>query len=121
VRTRVVLVVLFALLVGCGAPRVRPVVPKGAIDICENCVGQVEEYSVGVSNIWDRELAGPDGVTKKQPAGQLSIWKEGEEVRHETVVVGTKLTIAGVVYEVVVIDNPKGDPGSIALLRAKTP
>ncbi len=77
-------------------------------------------HRVGVSNIWERTLAGPDGVNRKQPAGQLSIWKEGEEVRHETVVVGTMVTIAGVVYEVVVIDCPQSGPGSIALLRVKT-
>ncbi|MBK7399142.1 MAG: hypothetical protein IPJ34_23355 [Myxococcales bacterium] len=110
--------VLSIALVACAPPpRVRPPVPAGATAICETCVGTLEGHRVGVSNLWERSLAGPDGVVRKQPSAQLSIWRDGEPSRHEFVVVGTRLTLGGVSYEVVMIDLPPHEPGSIALRR----
>ncbi len=111
------LVVLVALA-GCTPARARPAVPVGATEIGETCVGTIEGHRVGVSNLWERSLAGPDGVVRTQPAGRLSIWKDSEPGRDELVVVGTRITIGGVVYEVVMIDCPAKAPGSIALRKA---
>lgn len=105
-------------LVACTPARGRAPVPEGAIGICETCVGTLEEHRVGVSNLWERSLAGPDGVVRLQPSAQLSIWREGEPSRNELVVVGTRVTLGNVSYEVVMIDMPPNAPGSIALRRA---
>lgn len=110
-------VALSIVLVACTPARGRAPVPAGAIAICETCVGTLEGHRVGVANLWERSLAGPDGVVRKQPSAQLSIWREGEPSRHELVVVGTRLTLGGVSYEVVMIDLPPHEPGSIALRR----
>lgn len=120
----VALALLLALEVSsaaCTKARVRPPVPAGATEICETCVGTLEGVRVGVSNIWARRLAGPDGVVREQPAAQLTLWRDepagakASDAGTVTVVVGSRVAIGGVVYEVVAIDDPRDQPGSIVV------
>jgi hypothetical protein len=103
-------------MAACARPPQKPPLPKDAIGICETCVGTVHGWSIGVSNIWARNING-----KMQPAAQLSLWKDGKDGPHLTVVVGSTFDLDGETYEVIEIDNPDGRTGSIAVRKVAKP
>lgn len=117
---RAMLLLVVAWCAACSPTRVRPTLPPGAIEICEPCVGTIGEYSIGVGNIWERDLAGPEGVVKKRPSAMLSIWRQDSEAgseRHETVVAGSEVQLGAETYRVIEVDYTRGKPGSIRLQK----
>jgi hypothetical protein len=109
------LLALLALLAACSREP-RPPLPVGAIEICEPCVGSIGPYRIGVGNIWAREIGG-----KLQPAAMLSIWREGSDGggvdQSVTVVAGSEIELGGETYRVIEVYSPKGESGSVRLLR----
>jgi len=104
----------------CTPTRTRPPLPPGAIEICEPCVGTIGAYRLGVGNIWERDIAGPDGVVARRPAAMVSIWTDATDAggeRHLTVVPGSEVVLGDETYRVIEVDNPPGKPGSIRLQK----
>ena len=116
------------LALGCvSSPRTRRPLPPGAIDICETCVGELEGHRIGVSNIWARKLAGPNGIVRLQSAAVLSIWRAPDPKRPDeparpsvTVVVDSEVRLDDATYRVLWIEAPPHEPGSIVLARVVT-
>ncbi len=109
---------IVALLLACS--REAPPLPPGAIEICEPCVGTLGEYSIGVGNIWERELPGADGVLKKRPSAMLAIWRNGDDAgatRDVIVAPGSEVQLGDETYRVIDVDVPPGKPGSVRLQK----
>lgn len=104
----------------CSREPARQPLPPGAIEICEPCVGTIGDYSIGVGNIWERSLPGPDGVVAKRPSAMLSIWRPGGDggvEQHLTVAPGSEIKLGEETYRVIDVDMPPSKPGSVRLQK----
>ena len=113
------LLLLALTFAACRVSRPQPAMPDGATAICETCNATIEAYQVGVSNVWQRKFAGPDRIPREQMSARLTVWREGEPAHAVIVVVGGRVAIAGVAYEVLEITAPSSKVGSVVLRRAQ--
>lgn len=90
------------------------------ITIKETTQPEVSGHLVGVSNIWERELADGSGAVAPRMSAALAITpKDTREVRHEKVVAGSQVKLGADVYCVEQIAEGKDQPGSIVLRKVK--
>ena len=79
---------------------------------------QIGTHEVGVSNLFDRELPGPDGVVAMRKGAAISVYdRETKKEEHHKVTIGTVIPIGNTSYRVVAIEYGHVGPGWIILER----
>jgi hypothetical protein len=78
----------------------------------------ISEYDVGISNIFQRDLANDAGVVAKRLSASLSIHDpKTDSLRHEIVVPGNVVTIGKDRYCIVDVDYGDDAPGSVSMQK----
>ena len=83
--------------------------------IRESTQGSLGDAEVGVSNIWEREYALPDGTTTTGMTARLSL-AEGKRL---VVGKGSVIEVGGAKFEVVNVVNPEEGLGSVEFKSAQ--
>lgn len=90
-------------------------------DVCtiaETTNPEIEGQQVGVADIFERDLAGPDGIVAKRRSAFVAIYDPISKVdEHHIVIVGAVLQIGAVHYRVRDIDVGDDAPGWLVLER----
>jgi hypothetical protein len=88
------------------------------ITIRETAQPILSDHLVGVSNIWERELADTTGVIKSRLSASLSISNlTSKQIRIEKVFAGSAISIGSDRYCVASVQEGNLTPGSIALRK----
>lgn len=88
------------------------------ITIRETTQPTLSDHLIGVSNIWERELADPTGVIKSRLSASLSISNlASKQIRIEKVFAGSVISLGIDRYCVASVEEGKSTPGSITLRK----
>jgi hypothetical protein len=85
----------------------------------ETTVAQLSGYSVGLSNIFERDLPDESGFVASRMSAQLSIWDDTKASREETVIAGAIVTIGADRYCVKSIEPGDTAPGWVSLRQVR--
>lgn len=88
------------------------------IRIRETTQPTISGHTVGVGNIWERELPDETGVIAPRLSASLTIEDLAtKEIRHEKVFTGSVVSLGADRYSVVNIEEGESSPGAIILRK----
>lgn len=105
---------LYALWLACAAqrgapePTAAPTSTGSSMTITETTQGRLGDGLVGVSNLWERTYALPDGTEKTGLTARLTL-DDGSTVAGE----GSVVTVAGKTWRVTRVEKPADGRGSV--------
>lgn len=89
------------------------------IRIRETTTQEISGHSVGVGNIWERELPDADGVIAPRMSATVAIHDPATlKTRHEQVFAGSVITLGEDRYQIVNVDEGGGDRGTITMSKS---
>lgn len=88
------------------------------ITIQETTQADVSDHYVGVGNIWERDLEGPDGRVEARMSARIFVFDPHNEKEWDvTAIVGTEIALNGVVWKLTLMDEGEQGPGYVVLER----
>ncbi len=85
----------------------------------ETAVGEISDVRVGVGNIWEDDIVGPDGETVRASRATLSFMFEDEAQDFDRrVAAGDEVSVNDELWRVVGVHEPETGLGTVTLERA---
>lgn len=90
------------------------------LTIRETTQAAIGNHFVGVANIWDRDLPDDAGVIAPRLSAHVFVSEQtSSDSQRHTVTIGSTFAVGDAEYQLIDIDEGRGEPGSITVRRMK--